>query len=75
VSMNANYGSTQYRNYPDVAAIARVAIQYDTGELNGWVGAEGTSVAAPVWAGDAALANQFGCGSSASAETRSIPRG
>jgi subtilase family serine protease len=45
-----------YRGNPDIAAVAgtNVAI-YETGK---WAGEEGTSVAAPVWTGIAALVNK-----------------
>jgi subtilase family serine protease len=56
VSMGANGGSTEYRNYPDVAAIASNFEFF----FNGSAGPiSGTSVAAPFWAGFMALVNQF----------------
>jgi kumamolisin len=65
VSMAINNGSTQNRNVPDVALVARdIVIFYTTTPTNGnnvpgtysdWVG---TSAAAPLWAGLIALANQ-----------------
>ena len=65
VSMTLNSGSTQYRNVPDVALVARdIAIFFTgtpasgptvPGQFSGWVG---TSAAAPLFAGLVALANQ-----------------
>ena len=57
VSTPANHGSTSMRNIPDVAALADVVIWliFNNGQ-QGRVG--GTSAAAPLWAGFAALANQ-----------------
>jgi len=66
VSMALNQGSTQYRNVPDVAMVARdiliVATTVPTngspaipGQFFSWVG---TSAAAPLWAGYTALVNQ-----------------
>ena len=57
VSMAANLGSTTMRNVPDVAALADATIWViaNNGE-QGTVG--GTSAAAPLWAGFAALVNQ-----------------
>jgi subtilase family serine protease len=66
VSMAANQGSTQYRNVPDVALVARdIAIIYTSTNSSGnytvtstysdWVG---TSAASPLFAGLVALANQ-----------------
>jgi uncharacterized repeat protein (TIGR03803 family) len=57
VSMSANQGSTNMRNIPDVSCLADVSIWLiadDGGQ--GAIG--GTSAAAPLWAGFAALANQ-----------------
>ncbi len=56
VSMTANNGSTQYRNSPDVSMVGYGAfINYN----NGGTGVEqGTSIAAPLWAGYMALVNQ-----------------
>jgi len=55
ISMAANQGSTTMRNTPDVAMTAQnVYVRADGGDWN--VG--GTSCAAPLWAGFAALANQ-----------------
>jgi hypothetical protein len=56
ISMAANGGSTTQRNIPDVALIAdNVYASYDNGS-GGALG--GTSCAAPLWAGMAALINQ-----------------
>jgi subtilase family serine protease len=65
VSMALNYGSTQYRNVPDVALVARDIMIFYTaqstngpnvpGQYSGWVG---TSASAPLFAGLIALANQ-----------------
>jgi uncharacterized repeat protein (TIGR01451 family) len=56
VSMAANQGSTTMRNIPDVALTAdNIWITYNNGS-SGAVG--GTSCAAPLWAGFAALINQ-----------------
>jgi subtilase family serine protease len=67
VNMSANQGSTQFRNVPDVALVARdIQIVFTTtnsvngnytvtGFYSGWVG---TSAAAPLFAGLVALANQ-----------------
>ncbi|MDR3459342.1 MAG: protease pro-enzyme activation domain-containing protein [Verrucomicrobiae bacterium] len=55
-SMTANGGSTTYRNIPDVALTAdNIHVKYGNG-TNATVG--GTSCAAPLWAGLAALINQ-----------------
>lgn len=58
VSMAANGGSTKSRNMPDVALIAYdvFAFYNETGQKSG--GYSGTSVAAPLWAGFMAVANQ-----------------
>ncbi len=56
VSMATNGGSTQFRNYPDVAMVAANAEIFFQG-APGSIG--GTSVAAPLWAGFMALVNQF----------------
>lgn len=57
VSMSANQGSTTLRNIPDVACLADVVIWLIAN--NGQQGAiGGTSAAAPLWAGFAALVNQ-----------------
>jgi len=56
VSMSANGGSSSYRNIPDVAMAGdNIYVAYDNGK-NTTVG--GTSCAAPLWAGLAALMNQ-----------------
>ncbi len=56
VNMSANLGSTTKRNCPDVAMVAdNVFIVADDGFQEN---AAGTSCAAPLWAGLAALANQ-----------------
>src|SRR5208283_114946 len=56
MSMTANGGSTTYRNIPDVALTAdNVYVKYGNGSST-TVG--GTSCAAPLWAGLAALINQ-----------------
>lgn len=56
VSMTDNQGSTTMRNVPDVALTAdNVYVIYGNG-LSGGMG--GTSCAAPLWAGFAALVNQ-----------------
>jgi len=69
VSMALNSGSTQYRNVPDVALVARDIVIFYTAtpasgspvpaQYSGWVG---TSAAAPLWAGLIALANQQAAG-------------
>jgi len=57
ISMTANLGSTTMRNTPDVAANADNCYLYtDDGSAQGGWG--GTSCAAPLWAGFAALLNQ-----------------
>ncbi len=57
LASSANQGSTTYRNIPDVAAIASSSIWVVAfGGEQGPIG--GTSAAAPLWAGFAALANQ-----------------
>jgi subtilase family serine protease len=65
ISMTQNQGSTQYRNVPDVALVARdIEIVFTSANTNGspqtgtfssWVG---TSASAPLWSGIIALANQ-----------------
>ena len=56
ISMAANGGSTTYRNVPDVALTAdNVFVRYGNGSSS-TVG--GTSCAAPLWAGLAAVINQ-----------------
>ncbi len=56
ISMVSNQGSTTMRNVPDVAMVANgVEVYCDGGIItNG----SGTSIAAPLWAGFTALANQ-----------------
>ena len=56
ISMVANYGSTTMRNIPDVALTAdNVYVTYGNGSSGPF---RGTSCAAPLWAGFAALANE-----------------
>ncbi|HEY3863732.1 MAG TPA: S53 family serine peptidase [Verrucomicrobiae bacterium] len=66
VSMALNHGSTQFRNVPDVALVARdiegvvtgtnsSGKYVETGQVGGYVG---TSISAPLWAGIAALMNE-----------------
>jgi PKD repeat protein len=56
ISMSANGGSTAYRNSPDVAAVAaNIFFVVDNGQTGVF---EGTSFAAPLWAGFIALVNQ-----------------
>jgi hypothetical protein len=56
VSMATNQGSTAFRNLPDVAmCAANIFVIADDGESETFVG---TSAAAPLWAGFAALVNQ-----------------
>lgn len=56
ISMTTNGGSTTNRNVPDVAMVAYyVWIYWNDGETGWWWG---TSIAAPLWAGMTALANQ-----------------
>jgi subtilase family serine protease len=56
ISMTANGGSTTNRNVPDVSMLAyRAWVVWDDGQQNWWWG---TSIAAPLWAGMTALANQ-----------------
>lgn len=64
VSMSSNYGSTQYRNVPDVSIIAYGVFIYQNNGGTGYQ--QGTSIAAPLWAGFMALVNQQAamCGSS-----------
>lgn len=56
VSMATNGGSTQFRNYPDVAMVAS-NVEFFFGGAASPTG--GTSAAAPLWAGFMALVNQF----------------
>lgn len=51
-----NGGSLKYRNYPDVSGVADNLAIYFQGA---WQGRLGTSAAAPLWAGFAALTNQY----------------
>jgi subtilase family serine protease len=64
VSMSSNYGSTQFRNVPDVSMIAYGAFIYENNGATGYQ--QGTSISAPLWAGFMALVNQRAamCGSS-----------
>lgn len=56
INMAANGGSTTNRNVPDVAMIAYDAwVVSNNGQSSEWWG---TSIAAPLWAGFTALANQ-----------------
>jgi subtilase family serine protease len=63
IDMSANGGSTTMRNMPDVAMIADQVMVYtyeqDISFPGEWQGYSGTSVAAPLWAGFMALANQL----------------
>jgi subtilase family serine protease len=56
VSMATNGGSTQFRNYPDVAMVASNVEFFFNGAASP-IG--GTSASAPLWAGFMALVNQF----------------
>jgi hypothetical protein len=60
VDMSANGGSTTQRNLPDVSAVATALFVVSTSStsVNQFSNAFGTSAAAPIWAGFAALANQ-----------------
>ena len=59
VSMAANSGSSTFRNLPDVALTAdNIFVCYDDGVTNGQYYFQGTSCAAPLWAGFCALVNQ-----------------
>ncbi len=56
VSMTANGGSNKYRNIPDVALTGdNILVYYGNGQTGGF---QGTSCAAPLWAGFTALVNQ-----------------
>ena len=55
--MANNGGSTQNRNYPDVAIVATNVELFFNGNALQFIG---TSDAAPLWAGFMALVNQFG---------------
>lgn len=64
INMTTNGGSTTNRNVPDVAMVAYGAwVISDSGSTGWWWG---TSIAAPLWAGMTALANQ-------QAAARSVP--
>ena len=56
ISASTNGGSNTNRNYPDVAMLALNAEIFYGGTLANW---NGTSVAAPLWAGFTALVNQM----------------
>jgi hypothetical protein len=56
VSMASNGGSTQWRNFPDVAMLATQPELIFQGQVA--TNVAGTSLAAPLWAGFMALANQ-----------------
>ena len=56
ISMSANQGSTNFRNLPDVSMIANQIFLVATDGGDYFAG--GTSAAAPLWAGLAALINQ-----------------
>lgn len=60
VNMTGVGGSGSRRNVPDVAAAASSVLCVSTGTngVRGYFGVVGTSCAAPLWAGFAALANQ-----------------
>ncbi len=58
ISMTANYGSTAYRNVPDVSAVGVDCQVYDCYAEPDWDNIGGTSCAAPLWAGFTALVNQ-----------------
>ncbi|HEV2454043.1 MAG TPA: S53 family serine peptidase [Verrucomicrobiae bacterium] len=56
INMTNNGGSTTKRNVPDVSMVAYNAwVAWDNGSTGWWWG---TSIAAPLWAGFTALANQ-----------------
>jgi len=56
ISAASNGGSTEWRNYPDVALLAANIEIFYNGQTTG---SGGTSAAAPLWAGFTALINQF----------------
>jgi hypothetical protein len=58
VSMASNGGSTTMRNGPDVSAVADPYSPFSFYNNGAWGGIGGTSGAAPIWAGIAALVNQ-----------------
>ena len=58
INMSANQGSTTMRNIPDVAMVANFIYVFDEYLPQGGE-ASGTSLAAPLWAGFAALVNQY----------------
>jgi hypothetical protein len=55
IDMTASFGSTQYRNSPDVSMVADYVMAWYKG-AGQWF--SGTSASAPLWAGFTALANQ-----------------
>jgi WD40 repeat protein len=55
IDMTVNQGSTQFRNSPDVSMVAVNIFFVLNGANSGW---EGTSAAAPLWAGYMALINE-----------------
>jgi subtilase family serine protease len=63
LNMSANGGSTSMRNMPDVAMVADNVVAYtaeeDLSNPGEWQGWDGTSIAAPLWAGFMACANQL----------------
>jgi len=57
LSMSSSKGSTTHRNIPDVAMAAdNIYVVYNNGSIATDIG--GTSIATPLWAGFAALANE-----------------
>lgn len=67
INMATNLGSTNYRNLPDVALTAD-NIWVITGEQSQTGAYEGTSCAAPLWAGFTALINQQAAANGESAQ-------
>ena len=65
VNMTTNQGSTTMRNVPDVACLAGVSIWLVADNGEHFI-AGGTSAAAPMWAGFAALLNQQAAGNNQS---------